>query len=770
MFDKRKPLPLPPMGFRDVRFEVVHVDEEPCLRSDQIGEALQFDPPEPEILELYQAHRGHFSDFITRVVAVTVDGQARPMRVFTLWGALTLAKRAETPEAPAFEAWITELLMLRGYSLQWEIIRLHGENGDLWGKLHDLEARLRLATLRLDELRTELETRRREETVHLDGEFRRLSEEQRAGFAALAEWLTERWESPPNQDAGLRSLFGSLLEAVEGLCERTGMLEPASEKPKPGAGEKARREPREREEEEWEPPFDPARAVVASVGPFTVYAATLSGYDCRLINGRELWTGLDSKQQFSTWMKDRIAWYGFRERVDYVLVQDHGNFNRMDYYLRLGAALDLVWFDRSPRAGEVHAELVKVASHERGYVIEGEAARVREGIAETATPADGALVSVEFHKRTLLSFKHNGEVYVAMKPLVESMGLDWKSQYARMKRDEVLSEGMVIMTIPTAGGHQEVIGLPLKLLNGWLFGIDTKRVKEEIREDIIAYRRKCYDVLYRYWHGLEQAQRPAIRTAQSILPDTPPERPLAFKFHDGKKAVRIRVAIENGRPWFLLKDLGAVMSMKWGEARGTFASMPAELRRLLPIPTGERNEPALSEAGLWFFLGNWRGLSNAGLLRNWMIDDIFPALDARRTAPASESTPAPPPLPPEVHYTHRDPLQMTFVALADALLRAEGHPFHTAPVNHGRFLAWLWRNAPAGDWLDVRNRTRFAAAVGIDRRSLGRVLERVVGWDLAEQSPAPEAESPLAWPTRIRLRREQVLAALRKARLEAPEA
>jgi hypothetical protein len=190
----------------------------------------------------------------------------------------------------------------------------------------------------------------------------------------------------------------------------------------------------------------------------------------------------------------------------------------------------------------------------------------------------------------------------------------------------------------------------------------------------------------------------------------------------------------------------------------------------LPAPTGERTEPALSEAGVWFFLGNWRGLPNAGLLRTWVIDDDFPALDARRTVPATvEPPPALPPLPPECYYTHRDPLQMTFVALADALLRAEGHPFHTAPVNHGRFLAWLWRNSPAGDWLNVNNKARFAATVGIDRRSLGRVLARVVGWDLVEQSPAPEAESPQAWPTRIRLRRDQVQASLRAVGLELPE-
>ncbi len=34
------------------------------------------------------------------------------------------------------------------------------------------------------------------------------------------------------------------------------------------------------------------------------------------------------------------------------------------------------------------------------------------------------------------------------------------------------------MQVPTAGGHQETVCLPLEYLNGWLFGIDDRRVKE----------------------------------------------------------------------------------------------------------------------------------------------------------------------------------------------------------------------------------------------------------------------------------------------------
>ena len=39
------------------------------------------------------------------------------------------------------------------------------------------------------------------------------------------------------------------------------------------------------------------------------------------------------------------------------------------------------------------------------------------------------------------------------------------------------------------------------MINGWLFGIDAARVKEDIRARVLAYQRECYVVLYNYWHG-----------------------------------------------------------------------------------------------------------------------------------------------------------------------------------------------------------------------------------------------------------------------------
>ncbi|QTA84861.1 phage antirepressor N-terminal domain-containing protein [Desulfonema magnum] len=36
--------------------------------------------------------------------------------------------------------------------------------------------------------------------------------------------------------------------------------------------------------------------------------------------------------------------------------------------------------------------------------------------------------TVDFHGHTLITVWHNGNDYIAMKPVVEGMGLDWKSQ------------------------------------------------------------------------------------------------------------------------------------------------------------------------------------------------------------------------------------------------------------------------------------------------------------------------------------------------------
>ncbi|MCA9935178.1 MAG: ORF6C domain-containing protein [Anaerolineales bacterium] len=95
-------------------------------------------------------------------------------------------------------------------------------------------------------------------------------------------------------------------------------------------------------------------------------------------------------------------------------------------------------------------------------------------------------------------------VYVPVRPLCERLGVDWSAQYRRIQRDLVLNEvaksvAITATDLPsskTGPRTSELLAIPLDYLNGWLFGINASRVKEEIRATLVRYQRECYRVLY----------------------------------------------------------------------------------------------------------------------------------------------------------------------------------------------------------------------------------------------------------------------------------
>ena len=118
------------------------------------------------------------------------------------------------------------------------------------------------------------------------------------------------------------------------------------------------------------------------------------------------------------------------------------------------------------------------------------------------------LVTVDFHGQSLVAVLIDGQPYVAMKPICENIGLQWGSQYNRIQRNPVMSEGIFIMKTPSEGGDQETLCLPLDMLNGWLFGVDVNRVREEIKPRLIQYQKECFGVLFRHFMPQPTERRP----------------------------------------------------------------------------------------------------------------------------------------------------------------------------------------------------------------------------------------------------------------------
>ncbi|MFG1414038.1 phage antirepressor N-terminal domain-containing protein [Xanthobacter sp. VTT E-85241] len=113
-----------------------------------------------------------------------------------------------------------------------------------------------------------------------------------------------------------------------------------------------------------------------------------------------------------------------------------------------------------------------------------------------------ALIQVEFHGDTLFAVERDGAVFIAIKPICDALGLVWRKQQERIRRDPILSQGITMVVIPSPGGPQETTLLRLDLVHGWLFTIDEGRVKdEETRRRVLLYKRECYRALFSHFFG-----------------------------------------------------------------------------------------------------------------------------------------------------------------------------------------------------------------------------------------------------------------------------
>lgn len=105
---------------------------------------------------------------------------------------------------------------------------------------------------------------------------------------------------------------------------------------------------------------------------------------------------------------------------------------------------------------------------------------------------------VPFNGQQIITAMAAGVAYVAMKPIVENLGMSWSTQMRKLlnQKDKY---GYAHMNIPSKGGIQEMLCLPLKKLNGWLFSINPEKVRADIRDKLIQYQEECFTVLHDYW-------------------------------------------------------------------------------------------------------------------------------------------------------------------------------------------------------------------------------------------------------------------------------
>ncbi|HAS8353861.1 TPA: hypothetical protein I7721_22630, partial [Vibrio vulnificus] len=123
---------------------------------------------------------------------------------------------------------------------------------------------------------------------------------------------------------------------------------------------------------------------------------------------------------------------------------------------------------------------------------------------------------------------------------------------------------------PSAGGLQEMLCIPLRKLNGWLFSINPNKVKASIRDKLIAYQEECFAALHDYWSkgvSVNPRKRNVMEELNQACADMKRDKGIASIFGTGLnewkvvKAAhvsRIRALVEeaDGLIRFVLADTG----------------------------------------------------------------------------------------------------------------------------------------------------------------------------------------------------------------------
>lgn len=124
------------------------------------------------------------------------------------------------------------------------------------------------------------------------------------------------------------------------------------------------------------------------------------------------------------------------------------------------------------------------------------------------------LVTVDFNNHKLEVIEETQSIVV--KDICKHIGLVYSGQYTKIISDESFESKLI--KVQTKGGLQEVFTIPLSKLNGWLFSINPNKVKPEVKQKLIEYKKECFNVLNNYFNqGIAINHRASETDLQKIL-------------------------------------------------------------------------------------------------------------------------------------------------------------------------------------------------------------------------------------------------------------
>ena len=90
----------------------------------------------------------------------------------------------------------------------------------------------------------------------------------------------------------------------------------------------------------------------------------------------------------------------------------------------------------------------------------------------------------------------DGVIWIALKPLCEAIGINYKRAHSNLMTDPILGPASSNQRMQIIEDQSRYLTcLPENLIYGWIFSIESKS------PSIVEYKRECYDVLFNHFHG-----------------------------------------------------------------------------------------------------------------------------------------------------------------------------------------------------------------------------------------------------------------------------
>ncbi|GIE30120.1 hypothetical protein Ait01nite_031650 [Actinoplanes italicus] len=109
------------------------------------------------------------------------------------------------------------------------------------------------------------------------------------------------------------------------------------------------------------------------------------------------------------------------------------------------------------------------------------------------------LVRIPFHGGEVLAVDVDGKPSIFLKPVIESLGVDYSRQLQKLKAKSWACVGTMPMQLPGDIQSREHVVVNVRTFLMLLATIDERRVREEARQLLIAYQAEVADAIESYW-------------------------------------------------------------------------------------------------------------------------------------------------------------------------------------------------------------------------------------------------------------------------------